>query len=82
MNQIMSQHELERLHFTDPEFPIEFNCDQHSKLIEFICITCDVQMCSICAVENHRYHDKENLEKYVRIKNNINIFSLIIIKYY
>lgn len=74
----MSHHEVENIHFTDPEFPLESNCDQHSKLTDFICVTCDLLICSICAIENHRPHDIQPLEKYVRIKNNICILVIII----
>lgn len=68
-NMIMSQHELERIYVTNQEFPLEPKCDQHSKLIDFICVTCDILLCSICAIENHKQHDVQHLKRYVRIKN-------------
>lgn len=66
-NQIMSQHDLKKVDTTHLEFVQASKCDIHLKLIDFICITCEKQMCSNCAIDNHRNHDIQDLEKYVRI---------------
>lgn len=65
----MSQHDLKKLDTTHLEFLKAFKCDLHLKSIDFICITCEKQMCSICAVEHNRNHDIQHMEKYVRIKS-------------
>lgn len=51
------------------ELPQESRCDQHLKIIDFICETCQSQICSICAIETHRQHVIHPLDKYVRIIN-------------
>ncbi|XP_025195551.1 RING finger protein 17-like isoform X2 [Melanaphis sacchari] len=63
-NQIMLQHDLKKLDTTHLKFLQASKCDLHLKLIDFICITCDRQMCSICAIDNHRHHDVQDLKKY------------------
>lgn len=67
----MVQHTVETLNNTDPSLHFEKpNCVKHSKLsIDFICVTCELKMCSLCAIEDHRQHDVQYLENYVRFKN-------------
>jgi len=64
-----NRHDLNKLDTTHLEFLQTSKCDLHLKIIDFICITCKMELCSICAVENHRHHEVHHLEKYVRIMN-------------
>jgi len=64
-----NRHDLSKLDTTHLEFLQASKCDLHLKIIDFICTTCEIELCSICAVENHRHHEVHHLEKYVRIMN-------------
>lgn len=66
-NEIWLKHGIEKLDTTYSEFFQPTKCNFHLKLHEFMCTTCEIQICSICAIENHRLHDIQQLEKYVRI---------------
>ncbi|XP_022183496.1 RING finger protein 17 isoform X2 [Myzus persicae] len=59
-----NQHDLNELDTTHLEFLQVSKCDLHLKIFDFICITCEIELCSICAVENHRHHDVQHLGKY------------------
>lgn len=63
----MSLHDLEKIDNIHPELPPESKCDIHLKLIEFICVPCQLHLCSMCAINDHRLHDIQPLENYVRI---------------
>lgn len=63
----MSLHEIEILDNANFELLLETKCNQHSKIIDFICVTCNIQLCPFCAIENHRQHNILPLEKYVRL---------------
>lgn len=63
----MSKHQIEVIN-NNINLPQECRCDEHLKVIDFICLTCQLQICSICAIGNHRPHDIHPLEKYVRFQ--------------
>jgi len=64
-NQILFRHQIDRI---DTAFPQEFKCNQHLKLINFVCVTCQLEICSNCAIDNHQptTHEVLSLDTYVR----------------
>lgn len=68
-SRIMSQHDLFKLDTTHLDLLQASKCDLHLKINDFICITCKIELCPVCAVESHRHHEVHHLEKYVRIMN-------------
>ncbi|XP_050437515.1 RING finger protein 17 isoform X2 [Adelges cooleyi] len=59
-----SQHIPETLNKINIQLPPEPRCEQHMKNIEFVCITCQLEVCSVCALDSHRPHDIIQLETY------------------
>lgn len=77
---MMSEHEIETLDYPLPEVLEEFTCDEHKKPKEFICDTCQLLLCSICAVEIHRLHEVLHWNNYVRITK-LYIYGINLINY-
>ncbi|XP_029343663.1 tripartite motif-containing protein 29 isoform X1 [Acyrthosiphon pisum] len=76
-NHIMSQHDLNKLDISHLELLQASKCDLHLKINDFICITCETELCPVCAVENHRHHDVHHLEKYnISQAQRLNEYSL------
>lgn len=65
-SEIMSHHDIETFDNEFLNLPVESICNQHLKVIDFFCTTCQMQMCSFCAIERHQQHNLLPLEKYVR----------------
>jgi len=65
-DRVTVQHTVETLNNTHPALRFEKpSCDKHTKLpVDFICVTCELKMCSLCAIEGHRQHDVQYLENY------------------
>ncbi|XP_050532840.1 RING finger protein 17 isoform X2 [Daktulosphaira vitifoliae] len=63
-NQVMSKHIPEMIDKINIVLNSEPKCDQHFKTIEFICVTCEVNICSYCLVQSHKTHDVSTLEIY------------------
>uniref|UniRef100_A0A2S2QI16 Protein wech n=1 Tax=Sipha flava TaxID=143950 RepID=A0A2S2QI16_9HEMI len=66
-NPIMYNHDVEKIDNIHPELPLESKCDLHFKLIEYFCVKCQLQLCSVCIVNGHQQHDIQSLKEYVRI---------------
>lgn len=75
--EIMSLHDIEMFYNEHLKLPLESTCHQHLKVIDVVCITCHKQLCSFCAIENHRQHNILPLEKYVRIYYTIFMWIII-----
>jgi len=77
----MSQHDLNKLDTTHLKFLQASECDLHLKVNDFICLTCEIELCTVCAVENHQLHEVHQLEIYVRIMNIFIYFCFDIITF-